>query len=55
VEIAGLVLNGVVCEECGNSFGEGMGHPRRYIAFENLQSQTGGAEEDDSGEETPFA
>ncbi len=53
-EIVDLMLDGMVCEECGTSLGEAVGHSRRCLACEDVQGQEDGGEEEAPGEKTPF-
>ena len=44
-EMVELMLDGIVCEECGVVLGEPVGHPRRCAACERSQQQDEYAEE----------
>ena len=53
-EMVDLMLDGMVCEECGTFLEESVGHPRRCMACEEVHGREDCVEEKDTGEETPF-
>jgi len=53
-EIVEMMLEGMVCEECGVLLGEAVGHPRRCKACDDVQAQERFAGEMDTGEEALF-
>jgi hypothetical protein len=53
-EMVDLVLDGMVCEECGTVLEEGVGHPRRCRACENEQGQEDEVEGEGIEEANPF-
>ena len=53
-EIVELMLEGMVCEECGVLLEDAVGHPRRCTACDDVQAQGKCAGEEDTGEDSPF-
>jgi hypothetical protein len=53
-EMVDLMLEGLVCEECGTLLEDAVGYPRRCKACEDVQGQEDSAGGEDAGEETPF-
>jgi len=53
-DMVDLMLDGMVCEECGAFLGEGVGHPRRCQACDASPEQGKLAEEGEGNEDPPF-
>jgi hypothetical protein len=53
-DMVDLMLDGMVCEECGAFLGEGVGHPRRCQACQASLGQGELSEEGEENEDTPF-
>jgi len=53
-EMVDLMLEGMVCEECGTPLEDAVGYPRRCKACEDVHGQDDGAGEEDAREENPF-
>jgi hypothetical protein len=52
--MADLVLDGVVCEQCGVYLEEAVGYPRTCPACEGLRDEKEGTREEEAEAESPF-